>query len=189
MLVDPYHQLKSDLYSTNSDMLICTSADARLPYRFIIWRQAISYDDAIARVDANGVPGKSYRIRRNPSVGGLALVSVIDTDDADIAKTVASDLYGFRYRLITPEEALEEDAFMRSLFPWRVMCRKRPPTRAAFQHLLDGDEGVILHTGYRPDCPRWAPDRSWMGTVYAIHVRDFTTAHLIHLAIGDCTLE
>ena len=188
MTIDPHRQLKTDLYTTVPDLLICETVD--LPYRLIFWGGAISHDEAMRRIDHRGTPGMNYRVWANPSTGAPGMVSVIETDDKNAEHTIASGLFSTCYRVITPAQAEAEEADARSVFPWRLMCRTRPPVRGEIDHILDRRDGVIAyHTGYRPDAPRWAPDMCWLGTIYAIHVRDFTVANLLKTAIGDCDLE
>jgi hypothetical protein len=190
MITDPYHQLKTDLYTTVPDLLICEAANASLPYRLILWGGAISRDEATRRIGDHGTPGMLYLPQNNPSIGGIETVSVIETDDKHAERTIAHDLFSTCYRVVTPTRAKAEEAKVRSLFPWRLMCRTRPPVLAEFDHIVDRDERMIAyHTGYRPDAPRWAPDIGWLGTIYAIHVRDYDTAILLKTAIGDCDLE
>jgi hypothetical protein len=188
MNIDLCHQLKTDLYTTVPDLLICEAVD--LPYRLVLWGGAISHDEAIRRIDDYGTPGMKYRVWSNPSVGALGSVSVIRTDDKHAERSVARGLFSTCYRVITPAQADAEDADVRSVFPWRLMCRTRPPVPGEIDNIFFGGDGVIAyHTGYRPDGLRWAPDVSWLGTIYAIHVRDFTIAMLLKTAIGDCDLE
>jgi hypothetical protein len=70
------------------------------------------------------------------------------------------------------------------------MCRTRPPLESEFDHIVKISELTLdFHTGYRPNGLRWAPDSSLLGTIYAIHVRDYDTAVLLKITIGDCNLE
>ena len=190
MLVDPYHhQLKADLYATIPDLLICLSADEQYPYRLIFWHGAIDHAEAARRIAAHGARGKSYRVWRNPSTDGNGSVSVIETDDQEAERTIGAGIFASCYRVMTPEQAAAEDATTRSLFPWRIMCRTRSPLPGEVRHILGRDGIIAYHSGYHPDCPRWAPHVEWLGTVYAIHVRDEMTAILLQIAIGDSVIE
>lgn len=188
MIIDTYHQLKTDLYTTVPDVLVCEAFD--LPYRLVLWGGAIGRDEAVRRIENHGKRGMTYQPWSDPIVGDHATVTVIDTDDNDAGRTIANDRNSTCYRLVTPAQAEAEEATTRSVFPWRVVCRTRPAVLAEFDHLVESSDRMIAyHTGYRPDCPRWAPDISWVGTIYAVHVRDLHTATLLKMAIGHCALE
>lgn len=188
MTIDPHHQLKTDLYTTMPDLLICETVD--LPYRLILWGGAISHDEAARRIDAHDKTGMVYRPWFNPSIGGPATVSVIETDDKHAERTIGLGLFSTCYRAITPAQAMVQEAQKRSVFPWCLTFPVRPPARAEFDHIVERSDRVIAyHTGYQPEAPRWAPDVCWLGTIRAIHVRDHDTAVLLKTAIGDCDLE
>jgi len=188
MIIDPHHQLKTNLYTTVPDLLICEAVD--LPYRLILWCDPISHNEAMRRIDDLGTIGRNYRPWSNPSVGAPGTVSVIHTDDKDAAHTIAHDLLCTCYRVITPAQAIAQEAQKRSVFPWCLTFPVRPPLNADFDHIVErSDRLVSYHTGYKPEAPRWAPDISWLGTVYAIRVRDFDTAHMLKIAIGECDLK
>lgn len=189
MIIDPHHQLKTDLYTTVPDLLICDTVD--LPYRLILWGDPISHDEAVRRTRANEVKGWQHCIWENPCVAGRGTVSVIETDDKNADRTIAYDRHSTCFRVITPAQAEAEEAKKRSIFPWRLMCRTRPPVRSEFDHVVEPNERLIAyHTGYRADGLRWAaPDICWLGTIYAIHVRDHDAAVLLKMTIGDCDLE
>lgn len=190
MITDSHHQLKTDIYTTVPDVLICNAADADLPYRLILWGGAISYDEALRHIDHHRKPGMNYQIWTNPSTGAQGTVSVIQTDDKDAKDIIANDRNSVCYRVITPAQAEAQEAKKRSAFPWRLMCRTRPPLLGEFGHIVERNDRVIAyHTGYQPDCPRWAPDISWIDSIYAIYVRDHATAILLKMAIGDCDPE
>lgn len=188
MIIDPHHQLKTDLYTTVPDLLICEAVD--LPYQLILWGDPISHDEAIRRIDDLGTTGRNYRIWTNPSISVPGTVSVIHTDDKDAERTVATGLFSTCYRAMTPAQAIAQEAQKRSVFPWRLTFPARPPLNADFDHIVEPSDRVVsYHTGYQPEAPRWAPDICWLGTIHAIHVRDHYTAILLKTAIGEVHVE
>lgn len=188
MITDPHHQLKTDLYTTVPDLLICETVD--LPYKVILWGYPISHDEAIRRIDQFGAPGMNYKLWTNPGDGASGTVSVIQTDDKHAKRTVAQGLFCTCYRVITPAQAKAEEDKERLVFPWRLMCRTRPPLESEFDHIAESsDLRLVYHTGYLYDAWHGAPDISCIDTIYAIHVRDYDTAVLLKMTIGDCDLE
>lgn len=189
MQIDPYHQLKTDLYSTVPDVLVCPAANPEMPYRLIFWERPLGVDEVEQRIADSGAPRSNFNPWMNPTTGERGLISVIETVDENARKTIGAGLLCSCYRVMTPKEAEIEDAQTWAAYPWRIMCRERPPLAREFEHLLHQDAIIVRNTGYRPDCPRWAPDISWARTIYAIHVQDFVTANLVQMAIGDSVLE
>lgn len=189
MIFDQYQKMKTDLYCTEPDLLICPSADEAFPYRLIFWHTEIDYAEAQRRIREHGVKGKNYRVWRNPSIDGNGAVSVIETDDIHAETTLGTGLVSTRFRVITPKQAENDEAEKRLVFPWRIMCRTRPPAPNLIREIMGRRGTIAYHSGYDPNGMRWAPDNSLLGTVYAIHVRDETTALMLQIAIGDSTME